>query len=38
MINPSDYEKVEVAPDRAFYLGKTMSRKKKEDYVKLLKE
>ena len=38
VVNPSDYEKVEVAPERAFYLGKAMSRKEKEDYVELLKE
>ena len=38
IINPSDYKKVEIAPERAFYLGKTMSGKEKEDYVELLKE
>ena len=38
IVNPSDYKKVQVAPERAFYVGKTMSRKEKEDYVKLLKE
>ena len=38
VVNPSDYGKVEVAPEKAFYLGKTMSKKEKEDYVELLKE
>ena len=36
--NPLDYEKVEVSPKRAFYLGKSMSRKERGDYVELLQE
>ena len=38
IVNPSNYEKVEVAPERAFYLGRTMTKKERGDYVKLLKE
>ena len=38
VVNPSNYEKVELAPERAFYLEKTMSRKEKGDYTELLKE
>ena len=38
IVNPSDYEKVEVVPGREFYLGRTMCGREKEDYVKLLKE
>ena len=38
VVNPSDYKKVEVAPERAFYLGKTMSRDERRDYVELLKD
>ena len=38
VVNPSNYEKVEVALERTFYLEKTMSWKGKEDYVELLKE
>ena len=37
IVNTSDYERVEVEPERAFYLKKTMSRKEKEGYMKLLK-
>ena len=32
VVNPTDYERVEVALERAFYLGKTTSEKEKEDY------
>ena len=38
VVNPSDYEKVEVNLGKAFYLGRTMNQKEKEDYIKLLKE
>ena len=36
--NPLDYKKVEVSPERTFYLGKTISKKERGDYIKLLKE
>ena len=38
VVNPLDYEKVEVSPERAFYLGKTMNKEERVDYVGLLKE
>ena len=37
VVNPSDYDKVEVEPERAFYLGKTLNRLEKEDCVELLR-
>ena len=38
IVNLSDYKKVEVSSEIKFYLDKTMSRKKRRDYVKILKE
>ena len=38
VVNPSDYKRVEVELERAFYLVKTMSRKEKEGYVELLRK
>ena len=38
IVNPSDYEKVEVSPEKIFYLGKAMSTKERKAYVTLLGE
>ena len=38
IVDPSDYDKVEVAPGKDFFLGRTMRGTEKESYVKLLKE
>ena len=37
IVNPLDYKKVEVSPEKSFYLGKTMSKKERGDYMTLLK-